>query len=75
VAILEDTRRAREQDLIKRREAEETLRGRERSRYIIDSAADAIVSIDDEAGSGFSPRPSSSSASRLPRSPGNPSRA
>ena len=49
VAILEDTRRAQEQDLIKRREAEETLReSEEKSRYIIDSAADAIVSIDDE---------------------------
>jgi len=50
VAILEDTRRAQEQDLIKRREAEETLReSEEKSRYIIDSAADAIVSIDDES--------------------------
>ena len=49
VAILEDTRRAQEQDLIKRREAEDTLReSEEKSRYIIDSAADAIVSIDDD---------------------------
>ena len=38
VAILEDTRRAQEQDLVKRREAEETLReSEEKSRYIIDS--------------------------------------
>ena len=48
VAILEETRRAQEQDLVKRREAEETLReSEEKSRYIIDAAADAIVSIDD----------------------------
>jgi len=49
VAILEETRRAQEQDLAKRREAEDTLReSEEKSRYVIDSAADAIVSIDAE---------------------------
>src|SRR5882672_7382348 len=40
VAILEETRRVQEEDLLKRREAEE------KSRYVIESAADAIVSID-----------------------------
>src|SRR5216683_2551399 len=50
VAILEETRRAQEQDLVKRREAEETLReSEEKSRYLIDAAADAIVSIDDQS--------------------------
>ena len=50
VAILEETRRAQEQDLFKRREAEETLReSEEKSRYLIDAAADAIVSIDDQS--------------------------
>ena len=49
VAILEETRRAQEEDLLKRREAEETLReSEEKSRYMIESAADAIVSIDAE---------------------------
>jgi two-component system, sensor histidine kinase and response regulator len=49
VSILEETRRAQEQDLAKRREAEQTLReSEEKSRYVIDSAADAIVSIDDQ---------------------------
>ena len=47
VAILEETRRVQEEDLLKRREAEETLReSEEKSRYVIESAADAIVSID-----------------------------
>src|SRR5438093_5035794 len=49
VAILEEARRAQEHDLAKRREAEETLRGSERkSRYVIDSAGDAIISVDGE---------------------------
>jgi two-component system, sensor histidine kinase and response regulator len=49
VAVLEETRRAQEQDLVKRREAEQTLRESEqKSRYVIESAADAIVSIDDQ---------------------------
>ena len=49
VAILEETRRVQEEDLLKRREAEETLReSEEKSRYVIESAADAIVSIDAE---------------------------
>ena len=78
VAILEDTRRAQEQDLIKRREAEETLReSEEKSRYIIDSAADAIVSIDDESRvrefNQAAERPLR--LQRLPRSAGNRSRA
>ncbi len=47
VATLEETRRVQEEDLLKRREAEETLReSEEKSRYVIESAADAIVSID-----------------------------
>ena len=50
VAILEETRRTQEEDLLKRREAEETLReSEEKSRYLIDAAADAIVSIDDQS--------------------------
>ena len=50
VAILEETRRTQEEDLVKRREAEETLReSEEKSRYLIDAAADAIVSIDDQS--------------------------
>jgi len=49
VAILEETRRVQEEDLLKRREAEETLReSEEKSRYVIESAGDAIVSIDAE---------------------------
>ena len=49
VAILEETRRVQEEDLLKRREAEETLReSEEKSRYVIGSAGDAIVSIDAE---------------------------
>jgi two-component system sensor histidine kinase/response regulator len=49
VAILEETRRVQEEDLLKRHEAEETLReSEEKSRYVIESAADAIVSIDAE---------------------------
>ena len=75
VAILEETRRAQEEDLLKRREAEETLReSEEKSRYVIESAADAIVSIDDGGSESASStgRPSGCSATPRPRWPGSP---